>query len=405
MFKVSDMNKKFTYFIIILLSCCSAYYSVVGLVALFPAIALDIIITASVLEISKLWGLHYLSKYWDAVEFTKLRLAKFIYGFLIVTQMMLTMIGVFGHLSAGHLEQVAPLGNISAQVKDLEQQEKYLVEQRDNLQSRLLQIQQISANAMSKDNINVSKDKRLNSTMTDISRQISTTNEQLTDIRNKLLELNKSNIEVEAKLGPIKYAAEALGFDKDSAVKFIIALIMCGMEPMVAIMVIINTKLSQKKNDDDDPPPKIKNTASEIHTDTIVDSSVVDSSSSIDKIQNVTYPPTYISNIVKKCDYADGMVNIDAEPYEELYESIVMFVTGVDISKKKRGRPRKKPVDKTSNIENVLAGSRQVAHVTTPNNGRIAYLPELSDTRAIKKIALSENLPQDDIVLSGLKLD
>ena len=393
------MNKKFTYFIIILLSCCSAYYSVVGLVALFPSIAIDIIITATVLEISKLWGLHYLSKYWNAVEFAKMKLAKFVYGFLIVTQMMLTMIGVFGHLSAGHLEQVAPLGNITAQIQDLEQQEKYLVEQRDNFQARLMQIQQISANAMSKDNINVSKDRKLNSTMTDISRQISTTNTQLTDIRNKLLELKKSNIEVEAKLGPIKYAAEAIGFDKESAVKFIIALIMLGMEPMVAIMVIINTNLSRKENTSTDPPPNDV-------VDSIIEPKEITAYENIQIINQppaIKYPATYISNIVKKCDYSDGMVDIDAEPYEELYESVVMFVTGVDLTKKKRGRPRKEK--NISNIEKVLAGSKQVAHASVPNNGRIPYLPELSDSRAIKKVLLSENLPPDDISLSGLKLD
>ena len=379
-----------SYLIIVLLSLCSAYYSIVGLVALFPAIAIDIIVTASILEISKLWGLHYLSEKWNSVELVKVTFLKYITAFLISTQMLLTMIGVFGHLSAGHLEQIAPLGNIQAQVTDLTERETYLVSQRKQLIERNMQMQELSAAALSKDTISKTKDNRLNSIMKDIDRQITTLDTQITDVRSQLLELKKSTNTVEAKLGPIKYAAEAIGFSKDDAVKFVIGLIMCGLEPMVAVLVIMTSKL-KSKDEETTLVPVIA-----------------------DRPLPVACAPTYILRTIKKCDYADGSVNIDADPIDELYEDTVLFVgsptASITPKVKKPRKPRQKKIKPVAVVQEapVSSGFEEILSnslVASSSNMAIPHLPELADTRTTKNIPLVNYDANDMIKINGLKLD
>ena len=94
------------------LSAVAAYYSIMGLVAIFAAAALPIFIMGSLLEVSKLVVASWLYRSWREIPF----LMKSYFTVALVVLMMLTSMGIFGFLSKAHLDQAVPTGDVSAKL-------------------------------------------------------------------------------------------------------------------------------------------------------------------------------------------------------------------------------------------------------------------------------------------------
>jgi hypothetical protein len=85
------------------ISAVAIYYSVAGLVAIFAAAALPIMIMGGTLEIAKLVTAVWLHRYWSQATWwlkTYLSIAVFIL-------MLITSMGIFGFLSKAHIEQTS----------------------------------------------------------------------------------------------------------------------------------------------------------------------------------------------------------------------------------------------------------------------------------------------------------
>ena len=98
------------------ISAVAIYYSVAGLVAIFAAAALPIMIMGGVLEIGKLVTAVWLHKYWSRTVWwlrTYLALA-------VVVLMLITSMGIFGFLSKAHIEQTSASEETVARVAQIE---------------------------------------------------------------------------------------------------------------------------------------------------------------------------------------------------------------------------------------------------------------------------------------------
>ena len=85
------------------ISAVAIYYSVVGLVAIFAAAAVPIMIMGGVLEVGKLVTAVWLHKYWkETVWWLKSYLS-----LAVVLLMFITSMGIFGFLSKAHIEQTS----------------------------------------------------------------------------------------------------------------------------------------------------------------------------------------------------------------------------------------------------------------------------------------------------------
>lgn len=103
----------FTLFVALTISVCAAYYSIVGLTAIFAASVLPVIIMGSVLELAKITGAVWLKIYWKSATFwLKLYLVP-----AIAILMIITSIGIFGFLSKAHIEQTAAAEEGVAQIE------------------------------------------------------------------------------------------------------------------------------------------------------------------------------------------------------------------------------------------------------------------------------------------------
>jgi len=98
------------------ISAVAIYYSVAGLVAIFAAAALPIMIMGGVLEVSKLVTAVWLHRHWKQATWwlrTYLSLA-------VVILMLITSMGIFGFLSKAHIEQTAAGVDNLARVETLQ---------------------------------------------------------------------------------------------------------------------------------------------------------------------------------------------------------------------------------------------------------------------------------------------
>ena len=106
----------FVLFTALLISGVAAWYSIVGLMAIFSGAALAIAIMGGVLEVGKLVTASWLYNYWSQIpKFLKIYLTAAVVGLMFITSM-----GIFGFLSKAHLEQTAMSDEQVAQISVLE---------------------------------------------------------------------------------------------------------------------------------------------------------------------------------------------------------------------------------------------------------------------------------------------
>ena len=98
------------------ISAVAIYYSVAGLVAIFAAAAIPIMIMGSVLEIAKLVTAVWLHRYWKQAAWW----LKTYLSVAVVVLMFITSMGIFGFLSKAHIEQTATATEGLAQIERID---------------------------------------------------------------------------------------------------------------------------------------------------------------------------------------------------------------------------------------------------------------------------------------------
>lgn len=230
----------------LLLSVIAAWYSILGLIAIFAAAIIPIIVMGGALEVAKVVTTVWLHKYWDKVS---LRL-KFYLVPAVITLAFLTSMGIFGFLSKAHMDQTIVSGDSQAKLSLYDEKIKI---QRDNIEAARKALSQMDAQV----------DQRLSRSDNEqgAERAIQIRRQQLPE-RNKLLkEINDAqsqiaklneerapiaaeNRKLEAEVGPIKYIAALIyGDNPDSnllerAVRWVIILIVLVFDPLALTLVI-----------------------------------------------------------------------------------------------------------------------------------------------------------------------
>ncbi len=232
----------FTLLVALTVSGVAAYFSVVGLAALFAATFIPVVIMGTTLEVGKLVAVQWLHMNWTNPNVNLLH--KTYKTLAIIALMIITSIGIYGFLSKGHLEQAAPIAGIELQVGQREQQIKMLQDSNTSLQTKLTQLDKSIDSFLSKDKAaqglkarNSQKGERQQ-----IDATIQENNAKIAKINDEILPLKMQSSEVEAKLGPIKYVAELFGWtDTNSAVRLVIGILMFAFDPFAITMLISAT--------------------------------------------------------------------------------------------------------------------------------------------------------------------
>lgn len=303
------------------LSGIAAYYSVMGLIAIFAASAIPVAIMGGSLEIAKLVVASWLYRYWSHIPF----LMKTYFTSSLVILMLITSMGIFGFLSKAHIEQGVPTGDIASQIAVID--EKIKIE-RDNIDNYRALISQLDGvvNAMTSGQDRTSKRKdgseivissaeRALSVRRSQSKDRDALTKQVEQAQTTIIELQKERApiasslrEIEAEVGPIKYiAAMVYGDDPDQntlekSVRWLIILLICVFDPL-AVLMLIGANLTQLKRDEWKVKEDIVQPVVEADVPTVVPDAVVNISDTVVpdiKVTEKTHPYLYKGDFWKK---------------------------------------------------------------------------------------------------------
>jgi len=242
----------------LLLSGTAAYYSIIGLIAIFPGAVFAIALMGSSLELAKLVAASWLYRNWDIAP----GFIKTYFIFAIIILMGITSLGTFGFLSKVHLETSIGLADNSIEIARIENQIVSEQRQLDNAQRSIETL-----DGMLSMNFNAAETNRIRNSQRqerqELNQLIKDTSVKIAELNTQLIPLKQENIEVEAKIGPLKYIAELIYGDNakdyfDDAVRFVIILIVLVFDPL-AVLLLIAANISfihKKKNDEDEPSNK-----------------------------------------------------------------------------------------------------------------------------------------------------
>jgi hypothetical protein len=233
------------------LSVVAAWYAIAGLVAIFAAAVVPIMIMGSLLEASKLVVASWLYRSWN--EIPKLMKAYFVAALIIL--MVLTSMGIFGYLSKAHLDQAIPTGDAAAKVQILD--ERISIEQDVITQYRkdltILNDQIDRYNELGAVSKGVKAREGQKEERTSILNQIEESQDKVTQLREERAPYSMEMRKIEAEVGPLKYIAALIYGDSpdqsllESAVRIVIMMIVFVFDPL-AVLLLIAANWSLKHN-------------------------------------------------------------------------------------------------------------------------------------------------------------
>ncbi len=236
--------------IAIFISALAAYYSVVGLTAIFAAAVLPVMIMGGALEAGKIVATVWLHNNWQRVGWAfKTYLVP-----AIVFLMLLTSMGIFGFLSKAHSDQGLVSGDSQAKLAIYDEKIKTA---RDNIETNrkaLKQMDEAVDQIMGRSTDEKGADKAVavrrgqqkerNRLLAEIDieqKKIARLNEEAAPIR-------AENRKIEAEVGPIKYIAALIYGDNpdsnllEAAVRWVIILIVIVFDPLALTLILAGNK-------------------------------------------------------------------------------------------------------------------------------------------------------------------
>ena len=221
----------------LLLSGISAYYSVIGLTAIFPASFWPIVIMGGSLELAKIVAASWLYRNWKTCP-------KLMKGYLlgaIVTLIMITSMGTFGFLSKAHIEQNVQQSSTGHQIFALQIQVTNEERRIKNAQRALDNLDTVVEKVDADKAITVRQ--RQKPERDNLQREIKQASDTITNLNKELLPLKQQNDIATAELGPIKYITEMIYGEEsnkyqDKAVRLLIIIIIFVFDPLAILLII-----------------------------------------------------------------------------------------------------------------------------------------------------------------------
>jgi hypothetical protein len=232
----------FTLFVALSVSAIAAWYSIIGLTAIFAAAVVPIIIMGAALEVSKITATVWLHQYWDQARW----LMKLYLASAVIILMIITSMGIFGFLSRAHIEQNAPIGDSVAQMEIIDERiaiEQEVIEQyRRDLAILNQQIERFSELGAVTRGVNTRAAQQEERQA--IFDRIEQSQQTITDLRQQRAPFAADVRKIETEVGPIKYIAALIYGDNpdqnllEKAVRWVIILLVVVFDPLAIMLVL-----------------------------------------------------------------------------------------------------------------------------------------------------------------------
>jgi hypothetical protein len=259
------------FLIAVVLSGVAAYYSIIGLIAIFSAAAIPVAVMGTSLEVAKLVVASWLYRFWQHIPW--LMRGYFTVALLIL--MMITSMGIFGFLSKAHLDQNLITGDVASKVALIDEQIKVERDNIANAQSLIKQMdaavngviatgdQQVQTNTGTQIRSAAERSLQIRRSQAqeraNLTRQIEQAQAKILELQEKKAPIAAEMRSVEAKVGPIKYIAALLYGDNpdentlEKSVRILIIMLIVVFDPLAVLMLIAAnlTQIKQKELDND----------------------------------------------------------------------------------------------------------------------------------------------------------
>lgn len=205
-------------------STLGAYFSIVGIGALFSGALIAVCLMAGALEFAKFVLAAYLHQTWKRVNLA----LKLYMTFAIVVLSIITSIGIFGFLSDAYQATSLILDAETVKLENFKKQSELATSEIDRLQ---YSIEEIPENRVTK---------RLEARKA-IEPRILELNKKVEDAEREITAANLKILDVKKKVGPLIYIARALNVSIDETVKYLILIFVLVFDPLAICLVIAST--------------------------------------------------------------------------------------------------------------------------------------------------------------------
>ena len=245
------------YFTAVILSGIAAYYSVIGLIAIFSAAALPVAIMGGSLEAAKLVVASWLYRYWRLIPV----LMKVYFTSALVILMIITSMGIFGFLSKAHNDQSLVSGDVQSKIAIYDEKIKTAKENIEANRKQLKQMDEAVDQVMARSTDEKGADKAntiRRSQQRDraaLAKDIEANQRLIAKLNDEAAPIRAEVRKVEAEVGPLKYIAALIYGDNpdnnllERAVRWLIILLICVFDPLAVLMLIAAnlTQIKQKE--------------------------------------------------------------------------------------------------------------------------------------------------------------
>jgi len=227
----------------------AAWYSIVGLMAIFSGAAIAIAIMGGVLEVGKLVTAAWLHANWKKVPL----LMKTYLTSAVFVLMVITSLGIFGFLSKAHLEHSVSIGGTNElQVSNLERQIARQQSIITDAETVLTQLDQQVSVLIEYDRIrgptgSIAVREGQSAERQALNETIDAAYIRIEELQTDLTPLQQESLAIEVEVGPLKYIAELIYGEDDArnhfdrAVRFVIILLVTVFDPLAVILLLAAT--------------------------------------------------------------------------------------------------------------------------------------------------------------------
>ena len=236
----------------IAVSIIGAYYSILGLAALFAGAYWAVVTMGITLEVAKLVTVSWLYRNWK-LNLLPQSIRMYLLSAVLML-MFITSIGIFGFLSKAHLDTSAPNTGNRLLVKNIERQIESEKKAITGAQKIVDQLDKALDKVIDKDADKglIERQKQQNE-RNRANNIITSSSNKITQLSNQKLNYDKNQLAIDKEIGPFKYVAEILFGDADDgnldrAVRFVIICLIFVFDPLAVLMLVaVNVSLKERE--------------------------------------------------------------------------------------------------------------------------------------------------------------
>ena len=240
----------FTLLTALSLSVVAAWYSILGLTAIFASAVIPIIIMGGILEVAKVTVTVWLHEYWHRCRLLmKCYLVPAVFMLMVITSM-----GIFGFLSKAHTDQSLVSGDVQAKIAVYDEKIKTAKDNIDANRKALKQMDEAVDQVMGRSSDEKGAEKAVSIRRAQAKErnrllaEIAAEQKKITSISEERAPIAAEVRKVEAEVGPIKYIAAFIYGDSpdtnllERAVRWVIIILVVVFDPLAIMMVLAATE-------------------------------------------------------------------------------------------------------------------------------------------------------------------